>query len=82
MTQQIAAVAAVFALLAATLWLLRRKGAPRRPPTLEVMESRPLGPGHALHLVRVGDRVLVLAAHASGCTLLDARPAAGIGGTP
>jgi flagellar biogenesis protein FliO len=41
---------------------------------MEVIESRTLGPGHALHLVRVADRVFALATHSGGCTLLEARP--------
>ena len=45
-----------------------------RKQVLEVMESRALGPGQALHLVRVGDRVMVLAVHGGGCTLLETRP--------
>jgi flagellar biogenesis protein FliO len=77
----------VFALLGATLWWLRRRGLARfggtglprgalrkRGALLEVVESRALGPGHALHLVRVGDRAMVLAAHGAGCTVVDVRP--------
>ena len=41
---------------------------------MEVVESRALGPGQTLHMVRVGDRALVLAAHPTGCTVVDARP--------
>ena len=76
---QFAAILGTLALLALTVWLLRRKGLVqmgrgRSGKLLEVMESRILGPGHALHLVRVADRVIALATHAGGCTLLDTRP--------
>jgi flagellar biogenesis protein FliO len=57
--QQTGAVVAVLALLLLTLWWLRRRGltgvtlgrktAVRR---LESLERLPLGPQHALHLVR------------------------------
>jgi hypothetical protein len=29
---------------------------------------------HVLHLVRVGDRAILLAAHSSGCSLIETRP--------
>ena len=78
-SSQFAAIVLTLALLALALWLLRRKGLAqigraRSGRLLEVVESRGLGPGHALHLVRVGDRVLALATHSGGCTLLDTRP--------
>jgi flagellar biogenesis protein FliO len=41
---------------------------------MEVIESRGLGPSHTLHLVRVADRVMALATHGTGCTLLEVRP--------
>jgi flagellar biosynthetic protein FliO len=79
--QQIAAVAAVLALLAATLWWLRRRGlagvslarrtAGRR---LECVERLPLGPQHTLYLLRLGDRVLVVASSPSGCALVSSLP--------
>ena len=76
--RQFGGIALTLALLAASLWWLRRKGAtqwrPGRAIHLEVIESKGLGPGHTLHLVRVADRVMALATHAAGCTLLEARP--------
>lgn len=76
--QQIAAVTAVLALLAATLWWLRRRGFAgvplvRRPAgrKLECLERLPLSPQHTLHLVRLGDRALVVASSPSGCALLE-----------
>ncbi len=84
--QQVLSVALVLALMGAALWLLggRGRGAPRRgsagAPPVETLGSAPLGPRHALHLVRVADRVLVIAVGEAGCTLVDRlnwRPAAG-----
>jgi len=76
--QQFAAIALTLAGLGGLLWWLRRKGAVQwrraRPGRwMEVIESRALGPGHTLHLVRVADRAMALATHNGGCTLLDAR---------
>lgn len=77
--RQFTAIAVTLILLAGSLWLLRRKGLAQwgraRPGRLmEVIESRQLGPGHTLHLVRVADRVMAVATHHGGCTLLEARP--------
>jgi flagellar biogenesis protein FliO len=77
--RQFTAIGLTLALLAGSLWWLRRKGLAQwhrgRPGrVMEVIESRTLGPGHALHLVRVADRVFALATHSGGCTLLEARP--------
>ena len=77
--RQLTGVAVTLALLAAALWYLRTRGAARwlparGPRSIEVVESRGLAPGHTLHLVRVGTRVMTLATHSSGCTLLEARP--------
>ena len=77
--RQLAGVAVTLALLAVTLWYLRTRGAARWRPgrrarSIEVVESRGIAPGHMLHLVRIGGRVMTLATHSSGCTLLEARP--------
>ena len=77
--RQVTAIGLTLLLLAGSLWWLRRKGLAQwrrsRPGrVLEVIESRALAPGHTLHLVRVADRVLALATHSGGCTLLEARP--------
>ena len=77
--RQIGGIALTLALLAGALWWLRRRGAVnfrggRGPRVMEVIESRGLAPGHTLHLVRVADRVMALATHSAGCTLLEARP--------
>jgi flagellar biogenesis protein FliO len=83
-TEQIGMVLLVFALLGGVLWLakkrgmaawgagVRRGGNGRR---LEVLERVPLTAQHALHLVRVSNRTVLIATAPSSCTLLDA-PAA------
>jgi len=75
--QQMAAVAVVLLLLGAALWFLRRRGlvvtAPRWKPVgrrMQCVERLPLGPQHALHLIRVGETELVVAVSPSGCALL------------
>jgi flagellar biogenesis protein FliO len=75
--QQTGAVVAVLALLLLTLWWLRRRGltgvtlgrktAVRR---LESLERLPLGPQHALHLVRLGGSALLISSSAAGCALI------------
>jgi flagellar biogenesis protein FliO len=76
--RQFGGIALTLALLAGLLWWLRRKGVTQwragRAVHLEVIESKGLGPGHTLHLVRVADRVMALATHGAGCTLLETRP--------
>ncbi|HUI77692.1 MAG TPA: flagellar biosynthetic protein FliO [Bryobacteraceae bacterium] len=78
MVGQLAAVAAVLALAAASSWWLRkrglasplepRKGAGRR---LESVGRLPLGPQQTLHLVRFGERALLVASSPAGCVLLQ-----------
>ena len=75
--RQTGAVAAVLALLLLTLWWLRRRGltgvtlgrktSVRR---LESLERLPLGPQHALHLVRLGGSALLISTSAAGCSLI------------
>jgi len=87
MITQTGAVAAVLGLLGLTLWWLRHrglatlfvspKGFQRR---MEVVERLTLGPQHSLHLVRLGDTMLLMAAFPGGCRLIERRvPAAGAG---
>ena len=73
----------VFGLLGAALWALRRGGrisfsrgvfarrAGGPPKALQVLERISLTPQHALHLVQVNGRELLLATHTQGCTLLN-----------
>ena len=75
--QQTGAVAVVLALLLLTLWWLRQRGltgvtlgrktSVRR---LESLERLPLGPQHALHLVRLGGSALLISSSAAGCSLI------------
>lgn len=51
----------------------RRRGAPRR---LEALDRLALTAQHTLHLVRVGDRALLIGVHPAGCSLLESLPAA------
>jgi flagellar biogenesis protein FliO len=82
--RQSLAITFVFALLWAALWLLRKKGAIRIGPRKGrgergVLESRgklALSQQHSIHLVRIGQRDLVLALHPTGVTLLAEFPAA------
>jgi flagellar biogenesis protein FliO len=81
--RQMAAAGAVLAGFAAVLWILRRGGlvrvrrwaklsSTRRPRSLEAIERLPLTAHHTLHLVRLGERALLLAATPAGCTLVQA----------
>jgi flagellar biogenesis protein FliO len=77
--RQLTATGLTLLLLSGLLWWLRRKGfaqwrSSRPGRVLEVIESRTLAPGHTLHLVRIADRVLALATHSGGCTLLGEVP--------
>ncbi len=80
LTEQITMVLAVFALLGALLWFAKRRGMASFPVSLrrsgggrrvEVLERVPLTAQHALHLVRMGDRTVLIATAPSSCTLLD-----------
>ena len=84
--RQVSAVLLVFGLLGLALWALRRGGSAsfRGTPfgsvltrrrsgqskSLETLERISLTPQHALHLVRVNGRDLVIATHPQGCELL------------
>ena len=77
--QPLSAVILVLVLLGGALWLLRRRGMASsrfgRPDAgtlqLKVMERVPIGPQHALHLVPVGDRVVLVATAPGSCQMLD-----------
>ena len=80
--QQVTGVLAVFGFLGVTLWWLRRKGLAhvsgitgrRKGGLLKSVECLPLSAGNVLHLVRVGDRALLITASVSGCHLVDSGP--------
>ncbi len=82
--KQSLAIVFVFSLLWIALWSLRKRGwaGMRRSNSLSnLLESRGklvLTARHSIHLVRVGDRNLILALHPDGLTFLgDAAPAEG-----
>lgn len=73
--RQSLAIVFVLALLWAALWLLRKRGwaGLRTKAVHGVLESRgklTLTARHSIHLVRVGDRSLILALHPEGVTFL------------
>jgi flagellar biogenesis protein FliO len=89
MVRQAFAILAVFALLWAALSFLRKPSWVRMPgwmgirrtgPVPGLLESRgrlALTTRHSLHLIRIGDRNLILALHPGGITFLgDAQPEA------
>jgi flagellar biogenesis protein FliO len=78
--EQLTAIAGVLALLAATLWWLRRggfarfqSGRPRRAALgqLEQLARLPLTPQHSLHLVRLAGRALLIGRSPAGLTVLE-----------
>jgi len=79
LTEQIIMILAVFALLGGTLWFFKRRGGasfslPGRRANerrLEVIERIPLTPQHALHLVRISGKTVLIGTAPSACTLLD-----------
>lgn len=79
--RQSLAILFVFSLLWTALWLLRKKAWVRRNKTVPgLLESRgklALTARHSIHLIRIGDRNLIVALHPDGVTFLgDAAPAA------
>jgi flagellar biosynthetic protein FliO len=79
--RQSLAITFVFLLLWAALWFLRKKRgslfAPGRTNKglLEIRAKLALSAQHTVHVVRIGDRDLVLAVYPSGITLLSDLPA-------
>ena len=80
--RQVSAVMLVFALLGAAVWTLRRGGRLRIPGgmrpagrgrALQSVERLALTPQHSLHLVKIGEREVVVATYPQGCALLTER---------
>lgn len=78
--QQALSVLLVLALLGGTLWWLRRRGMAQfvmrapgsgRRKSIQVLERTALTPQHSLHLVRVADRTVLIAASPAGCSILE-----------
>jgi len=92
MIGQLTAVSGVLVLLLAVLWWLRRRGYARMTAfpvlargncrRLERLERVALSPQHTLHLVRLGDRALLVAASPGGCSLLESLPAGALDPMP
>jgi hypothetical protein len=81
--QPIFAIFLVLGLLAATLWWLRRRGLAsftasvsrkRQDNCLRAMERLALSPTHTLHLVRAGDRAILLACSQAGAQVIETAP--------
>jgi flagellar biosynthetic protein FliO len=81
LTEQIAMILVVFALLGGLLWLFKKRGLAAFPVMrrrasgerrMEVLERVPLTPQHAIHLVRVSGKVVLIGTAPSSCTILDA----------
>ncbi len=72
-------IALVLGLLAALRWWLGARRAPaiwrrgrgRKGGRLEPLDRLSLTPQHSLHLVRVGNRAVLIGAHPAGCSLLE-----------
>ena len=82
---QMTAAAGVVTLLIGALWWLRRRGyaqvgAIRAPRArrMERLERLALSPQHTLHLVRLGDTALVVAASPAGCSLIRSLPCSAV----
>ena len=78
MIDKVAAIVLVLSLTAGVAWWLRRRGMlpaalprSRAAKRLEILERLPLGPQQTLHLVRLDDKALLVAATPAGCALLD-----------
>lgn len=76
-------IALVVGLAVALRWWAARVRLPalgrrRRAGThrLEALDRLALTAQHTLHLVRVGDRALLIGVHPAGCSLLESLPAA------
>jgi flagellar biogenesis protein FliO len=83
LVRQSLSVVLVLGLLFAVLWALRRKGAIRFAPgarrgtkqrSIVLMERLPLTAQHAVHLVRVADRALLISTGPSSCQLIESLP--------
>jgi flagellar biogenesis protein FliO len=82
--RQILSVLTVLALLGGGLWWLRRKGVAQfaavsrgaggKARSMQLVERLALTPQHALHLVRVSGRTILVASSPGGCSLLDTLP--------
>ncbi len=82
--QQLLAVAFVLLLLLGAVWLLRKKGFAgmsmgRQTRVIEQLDRMRLTPQHSIHLLRIENRLMLVAVHPRGMCLLD-EAAPGLGG--
>lgn len=77
LARSVIGVVTVFALLGILLWISRKKGAlfsARRPSSgageLELLQRLPLTANHSVHLLRAGEKTLLVGTHGSGLTVL------------
>ena len=77
LTRSLFGVAILFGLLGALVWIARKKGrllgvigSGPDGRMLHVIERVPLTSNHSVHLLRAGDRTLLVGVHNSGLTLL------------
>jgi flagellar biogenesis protein FliO len=82
-TQQLLGVGLVLGLLGASLFWLRRRGLARpaiaagrrgRARSIELLDRVALTPQHSVHLVRMGDRMILVGRAPSGLTRLASAP--------
>jgi flagellar biosynthetic protein FliO len=82
LVQPLGAVVLVLGLLGATLYFLRRNGvasfsggaafrSQSKERQMRVVERMALGPQHTLHLVRVGERMILISTAPGSCQLID-----------
>ena len=78
--QSLPAVLFVLGLLGVTLLMLRRRTpvqwrmrglAPAAARRMQLIEKMALGPHHALHLVRIGEKSVLVATTPTSCQVLD-----------
>ena len=79
MIEQTLAALFVICLLFAAVWILRRKGVavsngmwkrPRRNNQLQLIERLPLTAQHSIHLVRVGNELIVVGVSPGSCSAI------------
>ena len=78
--RQVVSVLLVFALLGASLWMLRRRGKisirglagkrVRGTKSMIAVERLALTPQHTLHIVRIDGRKVLVATHPQGCSIV------------
>jgi flagellar biogenesis protein FliO len=81
--QPVTVAAVVLSLLGGLLYALRKRGMAALPSftvkhnaarQMKVVERMPLSAQHALHLVRVGEKVILVATAPGSCRILDTVP--------